>query len=120
MYRIPEDLDFGFLVGLELIQVSIDQYNLLCAFHPEGSINIEGEWILEDLKGRVIDQQQEHGDRDCWRVHRIIGRTVSKAFRISDQELQLTFDDEFRLSIFDSSEQYESFNIQFRDLSLYV
>ena len=78
MNRIPQDLDLSPLSGLEVIQVAIGQNEVILQFHPVGAIRLEGAWMLKDKEGSLVDQSLEHSERDAWRIHKVIGRKISR------------------------------------------
>jgi hypothetical protein len=111
MYGVPADLPLASFVEATLIQVAIGQYQMQFIFDSSGIISIEGKWELRDESGNIIDSSAPHGERDCYRVHRIIGQTVS-AYEIDPPRLfALRFANDCLLSVYDDSDQYESFSI---------
>ena|SRR5687767_2272326 len=114
MHGVPANLDLEPLVGSSLIQIGLGQYQIQLHFAgaggtTRGSIAIEASWELHGSDGALIDHAQEHFERECYRIHVLLGSDVS-AFDIdSPRSFALSFASGHRLTIFDDSQQYESF-----------
>ncbi len=119
MNRIPLNLDLSPLVGLEIIQVSIGQNEVILVLYPVGFIRLEGDWFLKDKDGRIIDQSMEHSSRDAWRIHKVIGCRISESIIKDERNLDILIDC-YILQIKDDSDHYESFAIEHPSLKLYV
>jgi hypothetical protein len=79
---------------------------------PEAVISVEGDWELRDAAGQLLDRRMEPGERDVLRLHVLVGRTVV-ATRVHPPEFfSLRFDSGHTLHVFDSSREYESFQIE--------
>lgn len=75
---------------------------------------------LRDPSGAVVDSEQEPSERDVYRIHRILDLSVV-AFAIdAPRSFTLVFEPAFRLTVFDDSEQYESFSIHVDGRDIYV
>ncbi len=114
MYGIPENLNLTFLLGAEVVQISLGSFDVQIHFHPEASIAINGSgWQLRDTEGKIIDQasQEPACDRTPFLLHRLLGRRV-QAIQLSPPEwVEVQFEGGLVLRIIDDSEQYESFEI---------
>ena len=119
MHRIPKSLDLAPLCGLEVVQLAIGQNEVTLLFHPEGAIRLEGAWVLKGADGAVIDRSMEHGDRDAWRAHKVIGRKIVQCVVRDERHLDVFFDGAV-LEIEDDSDHYETFAIEHSSLKLYV
>ena len=114
MYGVPSSLDLRPFLGANLQRVDLGIHIIHFRFgmEPAGCISVEGYWELISPDGAVLDRDQEAADRDCFRVHPIIGREVLD-FRVSAPTyFSLTFDSGHVLRIYDRSPQYESFQIE--------
>jgi hypothetical protein len=120
MYGLPKTLDLSFLNNLEVEQVCIDRFNVLLQFYPTGSLNMQCGWALSDTTGKEVDRHIAHDEREFWRIHKLLGKKIHKSIIVSERQLNLEFESGYCLSIFDDSDQYETFNIQYKDLSIYV
>ena len=77
MYGVPADLPIQRFVGDALFQARIGMDGVHFAFGREGVICAYGLWQLHDSGGTLIDQTQEHSDRECYRVHVILNADVT-------------------------------------------
>jgi hypothetical protein len=119
MHRIPHDLDLSPIRSLEVTQISVGQHEVIISFSPEGSITLEGGWVLKDKSGTVIDRSMEHSDRDSWSLHKILGKRV-EGWEVKDsQHLDISIGD-FTLEIEDSFDRYESFSIIHPGIQVHV
>ena len=114
------NLDLGFLVGLEVTQICVGQNELILRCHPIGAITIEGEWRLLNTEGVEVDQRIDHSERETSRIHKLLGERIDEYKIVSDRLLELRFSGGWVLLVEDSSDQYESFSIQYKDFSLFV
>lgn len=114
MYGVPGDLDLRLFVGTFLTQVCIGRYDLPFHFaHMNASLAVWGGWELRDAAGRLLDGAVEDPDnRECYRLHRLLGATVIGSRLDPPRSFTLSFDNGLSLTVFDDSEQHESFSIQ--------
>jgi hypothetical protein len=113
MFGVPPNLDLSRFQGAELIQVSIGCNDVQLNFEPQSKISIEGHWELRDQAGTIIDQAQDSNlTRDSYKIHRILGQIVVAHSVKAPESFTLTFDNGMTITVFDSSDRYESFNIQ--------
>ena len=116
MYGVPADLSLERFVGATLIRIGLGQFQIQFQFHPDGEIAVEGRWELRDQAGRLVDQAEATGEREAYRVHKLLGGKVMSASVDAPTSIALRFDSGHRLEIFDSSQKYESFTIQPGDI----
>jgi hypothetical protein len=64
----------------------------------------------------VLDRQAEPLDRDVYRIHLLLGKTVAASQVDPPRSFSLSFDSGHTLQVFDRSTQYESFSIQPGDI----
>jgi hypothetical protein len=119
MNPFPKDLDFAPLVGLEVIQISIGQNEVIIRFNPVCSILLGGNWKLKDKQGVVIDRSMEHSERDSWRIHKLLGRKIDDCVVVDERHLDILFDG-FDLEVEDDDDHYETFSIEHPLLKLYI
>ncbi|MGP0070064.1 MAG: hypothetical protein ACLQGP_41505 [Isosphaeraceae bacterium] len=62
--------------------------------------------------GQVVDRAQEHAERTCYFVHRVIDSPVLRYTIDVPTSFTLYFENGCSLTVFDDSEQHESFSIQ--------
>ena len=116
MHGVPADLDLEPLVGSTVIQIGIGQFQVQLHFAGSGgtstgSISIEAHWELHRPDGTLLDHSQEHFERDCYRIHVLLGMHVSAFSLASPRSFTLSFASGHCLTVFDDSPQYESFSI---------
>ena len=98
----------------------LGQYQIQFLFASGAGISVEGRWELTDSAGAVVDG----ADRDSLpysqprplKVHLLLGKTVTECAVKRSHFLSLRFDSGHTLSVFEDSEQYESFSIQPGDI----
>jgi len=114
MHGVPADLDLSQFVGAELARIDLGQFILHFRFAAEASpvIAVEGHWELRAPDGGLLDRQIDPADRDAYRIHVLLGRTVVGTEVDPPASFALLFDAGHTLRIFDSSRLYESFAIE--------
>lgn len=113
MYGVPADLPIQRFVGDALFQARIGMDGVHFAFGRTGVICAYGLWQLHDSGGTLIDQTQDHSDRECYRVHVILNADVTSCTIDAPRSFSLVFSTGHRLTIFDDMTQYESCTICF-------
>jgi hypothetical protein len=116
MYGVPKDLDLTRFQGATLVQVALGEHQVLFRFHPEGEIAVEGRWELRDAAGTLVDQARPNAERECYRLHRLLGRAVTSWAIDPPQSFTLHFSGGERLQVFDDSRDHESFSVQPGDI----
>ena len=118
MYGIDETTNLEFLVGQELCQVCIGQFQLILNFTGGASISVESS--VEHIHGSVAHIWAIEGEKQ---VHSLIGSLgiAIESIRIVDGNcLELRLSDESVLRILDSNDEAESFLIQGGDQEIVV
>ena len=121
MHGVPKDLQLERLVGQEFNFIGLGRFQI--QFHVSGvvAIHVEGRWELRDTSGVLVDSEQEHPDREAYRVHRIIDVPIVRFTIDAPRSFTLFFESGHGLTIYDESEQYESFSVHFTgEPSLYI
>lgn len=124
MYGVPQDLDLSRFLGATLIQVCLGEFQVQFHFQVIGSmasqggleLAVEGRWELRDGSGSIVDRAMPNGDRDTFRLHRLLGRAVTRTDVEAPHSFALRFASAEELRVFDDSDQYESFSIQPGDI----
>jgi hypothetical protein len=111
MHGVAPDLSLDRFVGQELNQIAIGRYQTQLHFSGVGTICIEGRWELRDADGALVDQEQDHAERDCLRIHRVLDLPVVRFELDPPRSFTLIFEPAYRLTIFDDDPQYEAFSI---------
>jgi len=84
-------------------------------FDDDHVISVEGGWEIVDASGCRVDRTQNHSDRTAYHVHAILESPV-EAFRIdAPNSFTLCFQNGYALTVFDNSDDFESFSIQPED-----
>jgi hypothetical protein len=111
MHGVPADLRLEPFVGPELNQIAIGRFQVQLHFAGTGSIYIEGRWELRDPTGAMVDAWQEHAQRECHRVHRVLDLPVRHFAVDAPRSFSLVFEPPFRLTVFDDTPEHEAFSI---------
>ncbi len=123
MYGVPADLDLSDFLGATLVQICLGttqiQFNFADRYPlPIGqraplspSIHCEGEWILLDGKGTVLDQTKPLADRGEYRLHRLLGGRVVQVRVASPTSFELIFESGVTLRFLEDGRPYESFSL---------
>jgi len=116
MKGVPENLDLTPLLGTRLDYISLGLYQIGFAFAGEPGtsdcvITVEGRWELRDTQGALLDRAMEHGERNSYRIHRLLGRTLVDTRINPPESFTLIFDDGLTLSFIDDLGQYECCHI---------
>jgi uncharacterized oligopeptide transporter (OPT) family protein len=112
MYGVSADLPIQPFVGQELNQICLGRFQTQLRFLGAGTISVEGRWELRDNAGEIVDRAEEHDTRESYRVHRLIDVAVVRFSIDPPRSFTLFFGNGLALTVFDDSEQYESFSIQ--------
>jgi hypothetical protein len=112
MYRVSPQLPLQRFVDDALDQISLGQHQIQFRFGRAGIIAVEGHWQLHDASGALVDEAQDHASRQHYRIHAILGQRVTAYSIDAPRSFSITFSTGHRLTIYDDSEQYESFSIQ--------
>ncbi len=115
MYGVPNDLPLQRFVGDSICQIAIGLHSIYFHFNMAGSINVDGgRWQILDATGAIVDESIEGppSSRQQYRVHVIFDSEVTKFDIDAPHSVTLSFANGHRLTIYDDSEQYESFSIQ--------
>lgn len=117
MHGVPNNLTFEPFRGATLTQLALGEFQLQFHFSsPQLGIYIEGDWEIRNSAGEIIDRSLPNNQRDSFRAHRLLGRSIVRSEVDPPQSFTLHFDNGWSLSVFDSSKQYESFSIQPGDI----
>ena len=79
-------------------------------------ISVEGDWELRAPSGAVLDHQMDPAARDAYRLHALLGQSVTGYVVDAPTSFALAFEKGHTLRVFDRSREYESFSIQPGDI----
>ena len=116
MYGVPRNLDLTAFHGATCIQIAIGEFQIQFHFHPLGSISVDGRWEFRCADGTIVDEAMENGNRETFRVHKILGKSVRESFVNSPTSFGLRFENGCDLEIFDDAYQFESCQIAPNDI----
>ena len=111
MYGLKKEIDLSFLAGRELIQVAIGAYQVQFAFDEDVTISIESEFRYFDGKAEGIWRPEPGSASIAARAVALLGTTI-KGFESSENgTLAINFSNSHRLTMLDSSSEYQSYDI---------
>lgn len=110
MYGLPSDLDLGFLVGPTLLQVCIGENEVILRFDGDISITIESRFLVRDLSGR--ETVFENAPPAAASLLDLLSDSIAEVLGQLDGTLRLSFAKGGILEVYDSSKDYESYQIQ--------
>jgi hypothetical protein len=109
MHGLKKDIDLNFLNGRELIQVAIGMHQVIFAFDEDVAISVEGEFTYSNGKNTVV---WKPGTPDAAATTvALLGTRIESTEGHQNGTLALTFSGGNRLTIPDSSREYESYQI---------
>jgi hypothetical protein len=124
MHGVPEHLDLTPFIGTTLDHVLICLYTLHFVF--EGNpwtekkyvISVEGCWEVRDAQSVVIDKAAS-GERDAYRIHRLLGHNVAETKVNPPESFTLIFDNGWTLTLVDDS-YYDCCHIRVGDSEIHI
>jgi hypothetical protein len=121
MYGVPKDLRLDRLVGREFNFIGLGRFQMQFHISSLVAIHVEGRWELRDASEALVDSEQEHAERTAYHIHCIIDVPVTRFTLDAPRSCSLFFESGHKLTIFDDSDQYESFSVHFTgEPSIYV
>ena len=73
--------------------------------------NLNCHWELRNAEGELYDWAMEYEQQDVSRIHQLLTQHVTGISLHPPESLSLTFTDGSVLTVFDDSDQYESFTV---------
>jgi hypothetical protein len=111
MYGLKKEIDLSFLTGREFIQLSIGVYQVQFGFDEDVRISVESEFRYFDGQAEWIWRPEPGSSSIAARAVALLGATIESFGSNIDGTLTLAFSNEHRLTILDSSREYESYDI---------
>ena len=111
MYGVPADLPLDRFVGVALNQVALGRFQIQFHFGEAGYFLVEGNWELRNVHGDLIDRHRDDAERETYRIHKIIGQEVVSYDIVVPLSFTLHFKNDFALTIYDASTEFESFSM---------
>jgi hypothetical protein len=118
MYGIPEDVDLGFLIGTEVLQICIGKWDV--QIHLFDGVGITIESAFQHLPEGNTIRVEPSTARQATTLVSLLGASISQVSRESDKVLAMHFSNGDTLRIIDDSPQYEAFHIGWRDRLIVV
>jgi hypothetical protein len=109
VYGLPKDIDLTFLIGREVTQVAIGVYQVQFHFDEDVCISVESSFTYSD-------SQQEWTWREglvliAAHTAALLSAKIESFNAQQDGTISMVFSNGHRLTIFDSSKNYESYSI---------
>jgi hypothetical protein len=111
MHGVPANLPLQQYVGACLVFIGLGKHQIQFSFDKAPTISVEGKWELKDASGMTVDGSIDPSDRKEYRVHVVLNDDVNSFEINSPHSFSLTFSSGHELTVFDDSEQYESFSL---------
>src|SRR6266704_2806431 len=111
MYGLKKEIDLSFLNGRELIQVAIGLYPTSFRFDEDVAISVEAEFSYFNGQAEWIWKPEPGAAQIAARTVSLLGATIQTFEGQGNGTLSLVFSNGQRLTILDSSKEYESYDI---------
>jgi hypothetical protein len=109
MYGLPQSTDLSFLVGAEAIQVCVGAHSLQLQFSNEISIVCQCDMVVQ-VDGLLSEVSCDH-PTSAVALFALLGNAIADIGRARRGDLILNFEAGTKLTVLDSSDQYESYVI---------
>ena len=119
MYGLPEDFDPSFFIGRRLELICFGENTVNLHFDGELHITIESAFIYHAPETDSTGQREEIPVLSS-EIMRLIGSSIIDCSASTDGALSLTFENDRRLQILDTSSQYESYRIDYGQMNVIV
>ena len=111
MYGLRKDIDLQFLKGRELEQIAIGLYQVIFSFDENVAISVEGQFKFFDGSREWIWKQEPNCTEAAAKTVALLGQNIERFEAHEDGTLILSFGSNKRLTILDSSKEYQSYDI---------
>jgi hypothetical protein len=111
MYGLKKDIDLSFLNGREVIQVAIGVYQTQFGFDEDVTIYVHSQFSYFDGRDEWIWKPEGGAAQIAARTVSLLGTTIQSFEGQENGTLSLVFSNGQRLTIFDNSKEYESYDI---------
>ena len=111
MYGLKKEINLSFLNGRELIQVAVGLYQTIFRFDEDLVISVEGEFRYFDGQAEWTWRPEPGSSLIAARTVALLGTTIESLESNANGTLSLTFSNGQRLTLADSSREYESYQI---------
>jgi hypothetical protein len=111
MYGLRKDIDLSFLTGRQLQRVAIGEFQITFSFDGEVRISVYGQCRYFDGQKEWIWEPEPGSARIAARTVSLLGTTIQNFEGQENGTLSLAFSNGERLTILDSTKDYESYDI---------
>ena len=111
MYGLKKEIDLRFLKDRELIQVAVGLHQISFRFDEDVAISVEGDFRYSDGQDEWIGRPEPGPSQVAARALALLGATITSFESNENGTLILTFSNGHRLTMLDSSKEYESYDI---------
>jgi len=111
MYGLKSHIDLSFLNGREVGQVAIGVFQIIFGFDGDMTISVEGEFRYFNGESELVWKAKPGSAHIAARAVALLGATIENFDAHENGTLVLAFSNGHRLTILDSSQQYESYQI---------
>ncbi len=118
MYGLPQDTDLTFLKGKQLLQVCIGYNEVI--LHFDGNVTITAQTEIGHNSGRELSAIYKTAIPAAPALVRFLHESVLNASVVSPGTLKLDFSNGEGLEIYDTSSQYESYQINYEGRTIVV
>lgn len=111
MHGLKKDIDLSFLNDRELVQLCIGLTQTIFKFDGSVAISVEGEFCYFDGQDAWTWRPEHASGSLAARTTALLGAVIESFESNANGTLTLTFSNKHRLTIIDSSKEYESYDI---------
>lgn len=111
MYGLEKSVNLEFLIGRELIQISIGTHQVMMAFDRDVHITIEGLCELSFDRGAPTEIHAS-APNETRQLTQLVGARIDNAVNHGDGNIGLKFSNGIMVRIFDSNKTFESYQIE--------
>jgi hypothetical protein len=108
MYGIDKNLDLGFLIGKNLLQICVGSFQVILNFDANVSISIESTF---DCGSEEKSKRAGNLPEAAPSLFHLLGKHIKEVNVESEGTLALTFSDDTIVRIYDSNSASESYQI---------
>jgi hypothetical protein len=111
MYGLNKDINLSFLNRREVLQVAIGVYQIIFGLDEEVKISVQAQFTYFDGKTESVWKPEPGSAQIAARTVALLGTTIEKFESHENGTLALMFSNGHRLTVLDSSREYESYDI---------
>ncbi len=119
MYGLDKSVNLNFIIGAELIQVSIGLNEVILNYSNELNFILYSKFKIIDPMGKAIEVSSNE-PRFSKNLVDFLGKNVNKVINFGTGDIQLFFSNDFQLILLDSNDSFESYEISWKDKHIIV